>query len=173
LIVDQFADFDLRALYDAIVGQRERRGLTWRQTMDEISLRRSAGHLIAQSTVVSLRVRAVVEGDGVLQMLRWLGRAPESFVPGLEVTPRHALPEIPPGQLLRFDTRMLYAALDGQRLERGLSWQQAAREIGGTRISAGSLTHLRKGGRTAFPGVVRMARWLGRPTGQFTRGSTV
>ena len=51
------------------------------------------------------RTLAGAEGDGVLGMLRWLGRTPESSVPGHPApsTPATALPEVPPGLLVRWD----------------------------------------------------------------------
>jgi hypothetical protein len=165
-------DFDLAALYAALDAQRQMRGITWQQAMRGINgqpERTAAKHPIARTTVSGLRTGTLAEGDGVLQMLRWLNRTPESFVPGCEASDAHRLPPIRPDQILRFDTRKLHAALDAQRLDRNLTWQRVAQDIGG--MSAASLTHLRKGGRTAFPFVTRMARWLGQPVADFTRAS--
>src|SRR4030095_10440660 len=77
-------DFDLNALYQALDAQRQSRGLTWAQATGEMSrvgpvIRR---HPIASSTITGLRTKGLAEADGVLQMLRWLGRAPESFMRG-------------------------------------------------------------------------------------------
>lgn len=162
--------FDLAALHSAIDEQRQTRGLTWKQAMLEINLQvdsRSGRHPVSQSTVAGLRTKAVAEGDGVLQMLRWLRRSPESFIPGCEANEHHHLPEVPPDKVLRFDTVKLHAALDARRVARGLTWQQTANEIGGT--SAATLTHFKKGGRTGFPGVERFARWLVLPVAHFVR----
>ncbi len=166
-------DFDLAALYAALDAQRRLRGLTWQQATHEINLqaaRRSVARPIAQSTVSGLRAKAIAEGDGVLQMLRWLNRTPESFVPGVEASDAHKLPSVPVDQVLRFDSKELHAALDAQRRARGLTWPQAATEIGG--MSAASLMYLKKGGRTGFPFVTRMAKWLGQPVAHFTRASS-
>ncbi len=38
-------------------------------------------------------------------------------------------------------------------------------------IAASGLTRLAKGGRVAFPHVMRITRWLGRPAATFTRAS--
>jgi len=61
------------------------------------------------STVKGVATRAVAEGDGALQMLRWLNRVPESFMPGNpqldEASAR--LPEVPPNKVLRFDTKKM------------------------------------------------------------------
>ncbi|HKS95777.1 MAG TPA: hypothetical protein VJV74_06530 [Terriglobia bacterium] len=166
-------DFSLRALYAALDAQRQARGLSWAQAAREINGHsvRSSARGLSPSTVTGLRTRAVAEGDGVLQMLRWLNRTPESFVPGHQ-EPEEAvsarLPDVPAHHVLRFDTRKLHAALDAQRVERRMTWTQVARQVG---LGVSSLTHLSKGGRTGFPAVMRMVRWLSRPAAQFTRAS--
>lgn len=68
-------DFDLAGVYAALDEQRQARGLTWQQTMKEIngSFGRTPNRPTSTSTVTSMRTKAVAEGDGVLQMLRWLG----------------------------------------------------------------------------------------------------
>ena len=164
-------DFDLGALYVALDAQRLARGLSWQQAAREISgqLSRVPARPISPSTLTGLRNRATIEGDGVLQMLRWLQRTPESFVPGSEEAASARLPDVGPAQILRFDTRKLYAALDARRIERGLTWTQVANEIGG--LTAPSLTRFSQGGRTGFPQVIRIARWMGRPVAYFTRAS--
>jgi hypothetical protein len=71
------------------------------------------------------------------------------------------------GQILRFDTAAIYAQLDARRREQRLTWAHVAREVGG--LSAAGLTRLANGGRTAFPDVIRIARWLERPVATLTR----
>ena len=164
----QRADFDCAAVYAAMDGLRRARGLTWQQAVEEISgtfARAPRG--IGSSTVIGMRTRAVAEGDGVLQMLRWLDRTPESFVSGHHASSGEALPAAASHQILRFDTKTLHAALAVRRAERGLTWTQVANEIGG--VSAAMLTRLSNGGRTSFPHVVRIAAWLGRPVASFVR----
>jgi hypothetical protein len=103
-------------------------------------------------------------------MLLWLQRTPESFVPGPSaIAPEAAsLPPIAAHEVLRFDVRALYQALNAKRLARGLTWTQVALELGDFPVS--SLTRLAKaGGRVAFPQVMRLTRWLGTPAAQFTR----
>ena len=166
-------DFDVAALYSALDAERTARGIPWQQLAREVNAQ-FAGTLarpISPSTISRTRLGGVLEGDTGLQLLRWLGRTPESFVPG------HAgssgaegrLPELGRDQILRFDARVLYAALDAQRQERGLTWAEVASEIGD--FSAASLRLLEKGGRVAFPSVMRIVRWLGRPAASFTRAS--
>jgi hypothetical protein len=162
-------DFDVDALYAALDAQRQARGLTWAGLAREINgqFKRAPVRLISVSTIAGMRKRRVIEGDGVLQMLRWLGRAPEEFVPGGARPTAAALPVVQQGQILRFDTAAIYAKLDARRRERGLTWAQVAREVGG--LSGAGLTRLARGGRTAFPDIIRIARWLERPVATLTR----
>jgi hypothetical protein len=130
----------------------------------------SSAHRLSPSTVTRTRTGATAEGDGVLQMLLWLHRTPESFVRGHQASGAvdAQLPDVPVDRVLRFDTRKLYAALDAQRVERHITWAQVAQEVG---LGVSSLTRLSKGGRTAFPQVMRMVAWVARPTAHFMRSS--
>jgi hypothetical protein len=49
-----------------------------------------------------------------------------------------------------------------------MTWPEVSREVG---LSAPSLTYLARGGRTGFPHVMRIVRWLGLPAAYFTRFS--
>lgn len=168
----QTADFSLRALYEALDAQRRSRGISWAQATREMNggarRARPSRHALSASTVKGIGTRRVAEGDGVLQMLRWLGRTAESFVPGHpeSESQRAQLPRLPTGRILRFDTRKIHAALDARRIERQMTWPQVAREIG---AGASSLTHLARGGRTALPQVMRIFRWLNGTAAEFTR----
>jgi hypothetical protein len=162
-------DFDLRALYLALDAQRQARGLTWAQATSQINavgpvVRR---HPIASSTITGLRTKRIAEGDGVLQMLRWLARSPESFMRGLaEGHAAASLPSADVRQVLRFDTANLYESLDGERRSRRLTWRDIAIE---TRVADSHMRGLKKGGRTAFPLVMRLTTWLNLPAAQFIR----
>jgi len=165
-------DFSLQALFAALDAQRRARGLSWAGVIADMRghRERPRGRALSASTITGTRFRKVAEGDGVLQMLRWLGRTPESLMPGRQAgeQPGAPLPEVPAGKVLRFDTGKLYAAVNARRVERGLTWQQAAKEM---RVEVSTLTHLRKGSRTAFPRVMRIVGWLRRPAAEFTRVS--
>ena len=69
----------------------------------------------------------------------------------------------------RFNAQALYAALDAQRQSRGLSWRQAASEIG---VSPSTLTRTRLGGRMEVDGMLAMVRWLGQTVECFTYKET-
>jgi len=164
------AGFDLGALRAALDAQRRARGLTWAEAARQIN---AVGpdvprHPIAVSTITGLGSKGLAEAAGVLQMLRWLGRSPESFVRGCsaELLERASLPAAGVNQVMRVDTRKLYDALDAQRRARGLTWERVAAETG---VHAAHARGLAKGGRTAFPGVMRLTAWLGQPASHFVR----
>jgi hypothetical protein len=67
-------------------------------------------------------------GAGPLQMMIWLDRTPESFVPGFRdaYAPRFKLRRLGTKQILRFDTKALYAAVDALRRSKGVTWNEVA-----------------------------------------------
>jgi hypothetical protein len=162
------ADFDLRALYEALDEQRRARQLSWAAAAREINRGSKEGHPIAPSTITGIKSKPAAEGDGILGMLLWLRRPPESFIPGFKDADaeRFRLPEPEAEQSLRWNTKALHAALNAQRQARGMTWKEAGQEIGG--CTAGMLMNLAKGGRVAFPGVIRFVRWLDQPAAAFT-----
>lgn len=76
------AVFDMDALHAALDDKRRSSGKTWAQVAREVGgvVPGSGKSGISASTLSGLHRRRAVEGDGVLQMLRWLGRSPESFL---------------------------------------------------------------------------------------------
>ncbi len=63
--------FDAQALYAALDAQRQSRGLSWQAAALEIG--------ISPSTLTRTRLGGRMEVDGMLAMVRWLGRTVESF----------------------------------------------------------------------------------------------
>ena len=159
----------MRALYDALDAKRCERQMSWAAVAAEVNRFRTKLRPIAVSTIVSLRDKPIGEGDGILQMLLWLGRAPESFMPDVADADaaRYRLPELVVGQILRWNTRALYAAVDARRRERHATLAEVARAIGG--FTPSMLTNLARGPRVGFPRVMRLVRWLDRPAVEFTR----
>jgi hypothetical protein len=162
-------DFNLRALYEAIDARRRERGMNWTDVAREVNQHRTTLRPIAASTIAGLREKSGGEGDGILQMLLWLGRTPESFVPDIVDADdeRFHLPALTKGQILRWDTRAMFDALNAERERRQLTWSDAARDIGG--FTPNMLTNLSNGGRIGFPRVMRIVRWLDRPAVTLTR----
>jgi len=167
------ADFDIAALHTALDARRDERGLSWKAVAHEINRTDSRDdvHPISSSTISGLKTkRWGVEGDGVLQMLLWLDRTPESFVPG-HPGATHAdarLKRVNAGKILRFDVPLIYATLDAQRLAQNLTWNEVAAEIGGL-YTAATLKNMRKQQRTSFPHIMRLSRWLHCPAAALTR----
>src|SRR5262249_965738 len=141
----------------------------WAAVARAVNHFRTTRRAIAISTMTTLREKPVGEGDGILQMLLWLGRTPESFVPGFAAADSACfrLPQVTNDQVLRWDARAIYVAVDEKRRERHLTWSEVGREIGG--FTPAMLTNLSKGGRVGFPAVMRLTRWLGRPATELTR----
>jgi hypothetical protein len=84
-------------------------------------------------TLTGMTKRMDTSCQHALFMLRWLGRPPESFVPGSTSDAKStALPQVGPDRRLRWDLPRLYEALDAQRRERKLTWPQLSRELGCT-----------------------------------------
>ncbi len=168
-------DFDVAALQAALEARKAQRGLSWKTAADEVNRahERRAVHPISPSTLSGLAgKRWGVEGDGVLQMLLWLERSPESFVPGHPGAdlPEARLPD--PGKgVLRFDVTRIHAALDAGRQARGMSWGEVAAEVGGPPNTAESLARMGQARRAGFPWVMRLTRWLRAPAAAYTRVS--
>ncbi|HKV11346.1 MAG TPA: hypothetical protein VJ725_24600 [Thermoanaerobaculia bacterium] len=81
---------------------------------------------MSASALRGFGVRSSAEGDGVLRAVAWLGRSPESFVPGGAAGEGTPLPAGAPAGL-RFDARALYAELDGHGWRRGCRGQRSRR----------------------------------------------
>ena len=167
------ADFDVAALHAALDRLRNERRMSWKAVAREVNRadERCGVHPMSPSTISGLKKkRWGVEGDGVLQMLLWLDRTPESFVPGHPgaTHPDARLPVVKGDGILRFDVPRIYAMLDAQRRERRLTWERTAAAIGGL-SNAESLKNMRNQQRTAFPRVMRLARWLKCPAAALTR----
>jgi hypothetical protein len=165
-------DFSLADLYGALDAERKKRALSWSEAARQMAREsgNNSGHRLSVSTIIATRTAKVAEADGILQMLVWLGRTPESFVAGhpSSDSARFQLPKVPPHKVLRFDTKALHAAVDQQRRAQKLTWLQVADAIG---AGESALRHLAKGGRTSFPQVMRIVRWLKMPAADFTRAS--
>jgi hypothetical protein len=100
-------------------------------------------------------------------LFRWLGRPPEDFLTGPSSTSRAtALPAAGPDRRLRFDLAEVHAAVNGQRQDRALTWQQLADELGGT---PSRLTGLRTATFADLELTMRVTQWLGRPAADFVR----
>ena len=118
-----------------------------------------------------MNTKKIVEGDGVLQILLWLDKTPESFIKGFQNSNAdcYKLLNVPEGHVLRWDTRVLYLSVKARCEKDGISWKEAAQQIGG--YSAAMLTNLKNSARVGFPNVMNIVTWLDQPAVTFTRVS--
>lgn len=68
--------FNPRALYEAMDAKRRAEGKSWTQVGAELG--------IAPGTLTRTRLGGRMEVDGMLAMVRWVGRSVESFTFGYE-----------------------------------------------------------------------------------------
>jgi len=66
--------FNAVALYDALDALRRSRGLSWSQVAKEVG--------VSVSTLTRTKLGGRMEVDGMLAMVRWVGRTAESFTLG-------------------------------------------------------------------------------------------
>jgi hypothetical protein len=163
--------FDIDGLQAALDAERLARGLNWSALTDEINapFRDLPSRPISVTTIKTLQEKRSVTSAVVLQVLRWLGRTPESFLKGRVEPPSddEALPAAGLAQVLRFDTKAMHAALDEERIRRELSWRATAAALPG--FSEGMLRNLARGPLIGFPRVMMIPQWLGRPAARFVR----
>jgi hypothetical protein len=165
-------DFDIGALFDALDSQRRDRALSWQGVAQELWDQSAAlnarrdDHPISASTLTGMVKRRDTSCQHALFMLRWLGRTPESFMPGSTAdAKRTALPIVGTDERLRWDLQELYGALDSQRRERSFPWPQLAHELQCTPSQLSGIKRARFaiGMRLAM----RIVTWLDRPARDF------
>ena len=150
-------DFSYRGLWEAMEAEREARGLSTNAMLKEIAW-------FARGVLNAIRDGKGTTCQHVMGPLRWLDRGPESFRPGCVDSPETALPNFGV-RALRWSLPLLYEAADTERVERGLSWQEAADEL------AWPVGSLRGFGRLKYgiPMIMamRLTQWIGRPAASF------
>lgn len=72
--------FNTAALYEAMDAQRRARGMSWADVGRELK--------ISPSTLTRTKRGGRMEVDGMLAMVRWVGRTVESFTFGYQEPPR-------------------------------------------------------------------------------------
>ncbi|GAB3916680.1 hypothetical protein GCM10011575_25270 [Microlunatus endophyticus] len=163
-------DFDHEAFFVAMDGRRQQQGLSWTGLATAIweqsrVLNEQRGdHPISPGTLSGMRRRASCQH--VLFVLRWLGRAPEDFLPDpREETVGVPLPEADDAHRLRWNLRRLYAVLDAGRGALGLTWAESARRLGCT---SSQLTGLKAAKfATGMTLAMRITQATRRPAAEF------
>jgi hypothetical protein len=167
----QLYDFDMNALHATLDAERRARNLPWVELTAEINkpFEGTSSLPISLTTIKNIQTKRSVTSAVVLQILRWLGRTPESFLSGRDLAPTASemLPSAGPSRILRFDTRAMHAALNEERINRGMTWKQIAQEVPG--FTASTLTNLATGPLIGFPRVMMITQWLSLPAASFVR----
>jgi hypothetical protein len=164
--------FDNAALYAALDEKRIALGLSWQRVADQMWEQSAAlndrrrDHPISPSTLTNVSRSPRTSCQHALFMLRWLGRAPESFLrPAVEADERFNLAAAGQDLRLRWALKLLYVALDEKRRREGLTWAALAAALG---CSSGQLTGLRTAKyATSMDLAMRITQWLGRPAADF------
>jgi len=165
-------DFDMNALHDALDTERCARHLSWAELAVEINepFLGTPSIPISVTTIKNMPAKHSVTSAVVLQVLRWLGRSPESFLsgrPNLVPTPTETLSSPELSRILRFDTRAIHAALNAERVKKRMTWSQVADELPG--FTESMLTNLATGPLIGFPRVMMITQWLCSPAATFVR----
>lgn len=168
--------FDAIAMFRAMDDERQQRGLSWRGVADEIWAMSAAlnaerqDHPISPSTITNMARRGDTTCQHALFFLRWLGRAPESFTrnPPADLA-ACALPPATARQRLRWNLRRLSEAVETHRRSRGLTWPQAAVEIGCAPNQLSGLKTVRYA--IAMSLAMRIVSWLGQPARTFVEAA--
>jgi hypothetical protein len=164
-------EFDMNALHAALDDERRARDLSWSELAAKINepFKGTSSLPISVTTIKNMRTKRSVTSAVVLQILRWLGRTPESFLSGRSSLPAasEALPNAGPSGILRFDTRAMHQALNERRVKQGMTWKQVANQLPG--FTGSMLSNLATGPLIGFPGVMMIRQWLGVPAANFVR----
>jgi hypothetical protein len=148
--------FDYRALWEALETERAARGLSKKAMVDDIAW-------LSAGVIKRLEQGQATSCQHVTGLLRWLGRSPESFLPGVDDKPDYALPDVGPFAI-RWSMPLLWDAVDAHRERNGMSWDEVEAEF--------DWNGMRTFGRDITYGIpmdlaMRVTRWLEQPAATF------
>ena len=148
--------FDYRMLWEALEDERVRRGLTKTALVKDIAW-------LSAGVIKKLEQGQATSCQHVTGLLRWLGRSPESFVPGVKDDPAYALPDVG-AYAIRWSMPKLWAAVDARREASGASWATIESEF--------EWPGMRSFGKDISYGIpmdlaMRVTQWLGMPAAAF------
>ncbi len=159
------------ALHAELDARRRADGLSWVELAAVINrpFENTGSIPISPGTLRDMMKKQSITSAVILQVLRWLKRTPESFLEGNSESSaaEECLPMAERHQILRFDTRALYEAVDCERRRRALTWQQVANELPGFTVAM--LTNLAGGPLIGFPRVMLLTQWVNLPAATFVR----
>jgi hypothetical protein len=121
--------FDMKLLRVTLDAERRSHRLSWIELAADINrpFQGTPSIPINVSTIKGMAAKSSVTSAVVLQVLRWLGRTPESFLSGYDRSPQaeERLPDPGPSRILRFDTKALYASREAREAWAGIELEGA------------------------------------------------
>ena len=152
--------------------KRVARGLSWTgaaremgQMYAELRRARPNDHPLSPSTIISISERGNTTCQHALIFLQWIGRTPESFLPGAGRTIDRPLRPFGTDRRPRWHLRRLYDALNSRRRELQMTWPELAEVLGCT---PGQLTGIRRARYAVnMKLAMRIVQWLDRPSIDF------
>lgn len=152
--------------------QRVARGLSWTgvtkeiwQMYAELNRSRPSDHPLSPSTIINMSKRGNTTCQHALIFLQWLGRFPESFLPGVSRTVIRPPRRFGTDRRPRWHLRRLYDGLNTRRQELQMTWPEVAQELGCT---PNQLTGLRTARyATNMKLAMRIVQWLHQPSTDF------
>jgi hypothetical protein len=148
--------FDYRALWQALEARRGELGISKTAMVNDIAW-------VSAGVIKNLEQGKPTSCQHATGLLRWLGRTPESFVPGAEDSGACALPDVGPFAI-RWSMQKLWDGVDAQREERGLSWDDVATQLEwpGVKTFARDITY-----GIPMDLAMRVTQWIGAPAATF------
>jgi hypothetical protein len=166
--------FDYGAMFDALDAWRVEHGLDWNELAGtlwgqsaDLNARLADNCLCPGALVRNAKRRGPMSCQYALVILRWLDRAPESFLLGAVVDVGDVrLPSAGPDARLRWDLGKLHAALAAHRAEQQLTWATLASQLDCT---PSRLTNLRTARLADLELTMRITQRLVLPAAAFIR----
>ena len=140
--------FDAQALRDAIEARRQARGVGWEVVAEEAGVKAWYGRRLARASTANH------DAEALLRLATWAGCALESFT-SIGVDGHGDVVDLPAHEVV-LDPRVVVAEVDAGRTAEGLSWHQAAAEVGTT---AGALARIDRGGSVRVKLLLHVCRW--------------
>lgn len=148
--------FDYRGLWEALERERVARGLSKKAMVDDIAW-------LSAGVIKKLEQGQPTSCQHATGLLRWLGRSPESFLPGVADKPDYLLPDVGPFAI-RWSMPALWKAVDAHREQNRLSWEEVEAQFGwpGMRTFGKDITY-----GIPMDLAMRVTQWLGEPAATF------
>ena len=131
----------------------------------ELNRSRPKDHPLSPSTILNMSKRGNTTCQHAFIFLQWVGRSPESFLPGASRAFNRPVRQFGSDRRPRWHLRRLYDALNARRQELQMTWPEVAQELGCT---SNQLTGIRRARyATNMKLAMRIVQWVGQPSIDF------